>query len=64
MKNFCKDLKEHTQMLPLTDEENVLLKNKDFVKYVKKNLVLAMKSIEKFETTVITLVNIGTLLIR
>ena len=64
MKNFCKDLKEHTQMLLITDEENVLPKNKDFVKYVKKNLVLPMKSIEKFETTVITLVNIGALLIR
>ena len=47
MEMFCKDLRDQTmkiiyyekkEMIPLTDEEESLIKNKKSVIYVKKNL--------------------------
>ena len=58
MKIFCNDLKdqamkiincEKKEMIPLTNEEKDHMKIKKFVIYVKKNLIMIMKSV----TTVI-----------
>ena len=51
-------------MIPLTNEENSVMKNKSFATYVKKNLVLIIiKSIAKSEINVITQENLEELLI-
>ena len=60
MERFCKDLKKHAtkitnyeekEMIPLTEEENksYKIKNKKYVTYAKKGLILIMiiKSIIK-----------------
>ena len=56
MKKFCKDLREHAgkiinyekkDMIPLTKKEEGNHNNQNFVTYVKKNLIRAIKKIVK-----------------
>ena len=62
IEKFCKDLKElgteiiifkEKEMIPLTNKEINLMKNKKYVIYVKKSFVM-IKTIKKSEITVIT----------
>ena len=74
MKNFCLDLREHaTKIINYEKKEMILLtkkeqkrhnKQKEFVIYVKKDLVLmiTMKNILRFEIIVIILENIEEML--
>ena len=56
MKNFCKDLREHStkiinyekkKMISLTTEEKYIIINKKYVIYGKKNLIIMIKNNKK-----------------